>query len=42
MEAKSQLEAPPWICGSRQEGDAQDSQIAESWPRKDPHQVSAF
>lgn len=42
MEAKSQLEAPPRICGSRQEGDAQGSQTAESWPRKDSHQASAF
>lgn len=41
-EAKSQLEAPAWICGSGQEGNAQDSQIAKSWPRKDSSPVWVF
>lgn len=41
-EAKSQLEAPSWIWGSRHEGDTQGCQIAKSWPRKDSRPVWAF
>lgn len=41
-EAMPQLKAPPWICGSRQGGDAQGSEISKSWPRDDSGPLWGF